>query len=100
MADNHTAGRLWARGIAPDPINRERNDFYPTPPEATRALLGVERFVDAIWEPACGDGAICRELHAAGYEVEASDLIDRGYGEARVDFLMEQRPRAPNIITN
>lgn len=30
-------------------------EFYPTPPEATRALLSVETFDGTIWEPACGD---------------------------------------------
>ena len=28
------------------------NEFYPTPPEATRALLSVETFDGSIWEPA------------------------------------------------
>lgn len=28
-------------------------EFYPTPPEATRALLSVENFDGDIWEPAC-----------------------------------------------
>ena len=31
----------FVRGIAPDAENRQRDDFYPTPPSATRALLGV-----------------------------------------------------------
>lgn len=26
------------------------NEYYPTPPEATRALLSVERFDGSIWE--------------------------------------------------
>jgi len=37
-------------------------EFYPTPPEATRALLSVESFEGDIWEPACGDGAISKVL--------------------------------------
>ena len=32
---------------------RVPNDFYPTPPEAVRALLSVESFEGSIWEPAC-----------------------------------------------
>ena len=28
-------------------------EYYPTPPEATRALLSVEKFEGSIWEPAC-----------------------------------------------
>ena len=87
-------------GVAVDREQREKDDFYPTPPEATRALLAVEKFDGPIWEPACGDGAISKELETAGYTVVSSDLVDRGYGESRVDFLMEYKPRAPNIVTN
>lgn len=94
------SGSAWAKGIAPDAVNRERDDFYPTPPEATRALLSVEQFCGGIWEPACGDGAISRVLEAAGYAVESSDLIDRGYGISNRDFLLEWQQMADNIVTN
>lgn len=53
-------------------------EFYPTPPEGIRALLSVEAFDGPIWEPACGDGAIARELIAAGYDVVASDITNHG----------------------
>ena len=59
---------------------RVPHDFYPTPPEAIRALLSVETFEGSIWEPACGDGAISKVLLEAGHEVVSTDLIDRGYG--------------------
>lgn len=87
-------------GVAVDHANREKDDFYPTPPEGIEGLLAVESFDGDIWEPACGDGAISKVLEAHGYRVASSDLVDRGYGESRTDFLMEFRPRAPNIITN
>jgi len=87
-------------GVAVDHENREKDDFYPTPPYATEALLEREKFDGPIWEPACGDGAICRVLKAAGYYVQATDLVDRGYGVPRIDFLMEYSTQAPNIITN
>lgn len=87
-------------GVAVDHANREKDDFYPTPPEGTRALLSVEKFDGAIWEPACGNGAISMILEESGYPVISTDLVDRGYGTSRVDFLMEYTPRAPNIITN
>lgn len=80
--------------------DREPDDFYPTWPAATRVLLSVEEFTGAIWEPACGDGAMSRVLEAAGHEVISTDLIDRGFGEGGRDFLMEWEPRAPNIVTN
>lgn len=79
---------------------REKDDFYPTPEALTRALLAAEQIKGRVWESACGDGAISRILEAQGCEVISTDLVDRGYGEARVDFLMEHRLRAPTIITN
>lgn len=82
------------------PKNQEKDHHYPTPPEGTRALLHVETFGDAIWEPACGAGHMSRELSAEGYDVVSTDLVDRGFGLGRVDFLMEQRLLAPNIVTN
>ena len=86
------AFRLGARRIP--------NEFYPTPPEATRALLSVEAFDGSIWEPACGEGAIASVLAEAGHKVVATDLVDYGYGIPEVDFLKETRPRAKHIVTN
>lgn len=87
-------------GCAIDQENREKDDFYPTPEYGTQALLNIEKFEGTIWEPACGEGHISKVLIKNGYEVISTDLVDRGYGEARVDFLMEYRPRSHNIITN
>lgn len=80
--------------------NREKNDFYATTPNAAQSLFDVEKFHGALWEPACGDGAICKIAEQNGYEVTASDLVDRGYGDTGHDFLMQWQPRAPNIVTN
>jgi hypothetical protein len=74
-------------------------DFYPTPSWATRALVENEDFEGEIWEPACGDGAMATMLAEAGNPVFASDLYDRGFGEAGVDFLSSNR-QADNIVTN
>jgi hypothetical protein len=87
-------------GIAVDRENREKDDYYPTPPEATEALLRVERFQGAIWEPACGEGAISEVLKANGHDVVSTDLVNRGYGQYPIDFLMEYKSLAPNVITN
>lgn len=87
-------------GVAVDHKLREKDDFYPTPPEATEALLDKEDFHGPIWEPACGDGAISRVLESRGHTVESSDLVERGYGTPRIDFLMEYKSWAPNIVTN
>lgn len=89
------------RLIGAEMHGREKDDFYATPPEATEALLAVEKFDGRILEPACGDGAISRVLESHGYHVTSTDLVERGYGEAGLDFLMLGYPHsAPNIITN
>jgi len=79
---------------------RPWTDFYPSKPGAPRALLRVERFAGAVWEPACGDGAISEPFERAGYRVVSTDLHPHGYGCAGVDFLKMQRLAAPNIVTN
>src|SRR5438874_9423105 len=89
----------YARGVIPS-ADREKDDFYPTPAPATVALLAKEQFGPSIWEPACGDGAISKVLEANGHNVVSTDLFNRGYGEARIDFLMEQQLLAPQIVTN
>lgn len=80
--------------------DREKDDFYPTPPEATLDLLSRVTFDGPVWECACGDGAISTILESQGYEVISTDLVDRGYGQHAVDFLMEWESQSPNIITN
>jgi len=79
--------------------DRQKDDFYATPSDATEALLKVESFDGSIWECCCGQGHIAKVLIKNGYSVEATDLIDRGYGVTGIDFLMEFRQRE-NIVTN
>lgn len=88
-----------AQSLVGTSVGRPEHDFYPTPPEATEALLRVEKFEGEIWENACGDGAIARVLEAHGFTVKATDLIDRDYGEAPHDFLTSPY-KSTNIITN
>lgn len=85
---------------SPDLPRRLPNEFYPTPPEATRALLSVEAFDGDIWEPACGDGRIAKVLKGHGHRVVATDLVAYGFGEAHVDFLRQSEPRAKHVVTN
>lgn len=100
LAPLSAAGSAFCRAQTVDHENREKDDFYPTWPGATAALLSVETFDGAIWECAAGEGDMSRVLEEAGYEVISTDLTDRGYCEPRVDFLMEWQARAPNIVTN
>jgi hypothetical protein len=75
-------------------------NFYPTPREATLALLSAETFDGSVWEPACGMGHISTVLKDCGHDVVSTDLNDWGYGLTGINFLDETRPRARHIITN
>lgn len=92
-------GLRRAQSLVGSSAGRPENDFYPTPPEATRALLDRETFTGLTWEPACGDGAICRVLDEYDLPYMATDLIDRGFGQGGSDFFTTDMC-ARNIITN
>lgn len=92
--------------VKADALEREPDEFYPTPPDPTRAFLSVEierlRDFATIWEPACGDGAMVREMEAVGLDVFPSDLINRGYPaviQSFYDFQEHSRPSRA-IVTN
>ena len=80
--------------------HRAAYEFYPTPPEATLALLSAESFDGPIWEPACGKGHIAKVLADAGHEVVSTDLVNWGFGQPGRDFLAERKPLAKHIVTN
>lgn len=85
-------------------FDREKDDWYPTPRALTEPLLDrdadIVRALGPAWEPACGDGAIVKVLAHRGIDCIASDLVDRGFGESRRDFLLEHQAPAQSIITN
>ena len=72
-------------------MSRQKDDWYPTPPAATKALLDVEGFGHEVWEPACGDGAISKLLDEWGFRSISTDLNDYSYGKSGVDFLLESQ---------
>lgn len=74
-------------------------DFFPTPAWATHALADNEQFSGPIWECACGNGAMSVVLEERGHEVYSSDLYDRGFGKAGIDFV-RSKELFDNIITN
>jgi len=89
--------------IKTDDLEREKDDFYPTPPEPTRAFLHAEidrlREFPCVWEPACGDGAMVREMESLGLKVQQSDMVDRGCGAMIASFYdFTSGPKA--IVTN
>jgi len=97
---NHPLMNATAKIRANGAPDRQKDDWYVTPPASTESLLAVETFPREIWEPACGDGAISKVLAEHDHRVISSDLMDRGFGEPGIDFLMEYQLRAPAIVTN
>lgn len=81
---------------------REDNDYYATDPYAIQVALPTFRKIGLnhkVWECACGGGHLADELKKNGYEVKASDLIDRGYGEVK-NFLECKESFNGDILTN
>lgn len=67
-------------------LTREENDFYATPPIATKELLNMMKKHDIfqndkehikIYEPCVGKGHIAQVLAEEGYNVTGSDLVVR-----------------------
>lgn len=81
-------------------LNREDYDFYATDPIAIKELMKIEKLNHRIWEPACGQGHLCKPLIEAGYDVRCTDLVDRGFGEGGIDFLWTFDDWDGDIITN
>lgn len=80
--------------------DREENDFYATQPIAAEWLIKLENLDDNIWECACGQGHLGKVFEEHGYNVLATDLIDRGYGQGGVDFLKSDGLFIGDIVTN
>jgi hypothetical protein len=83
------------------PVNPD--EYFPTAEGTTRALLPVLTEIGwpvEVWECACGEGHVSKQLDAAGYVVASTNLTDRGFGDTGVDFLATTHALAPSIITN
>lgn len=86
---------------------RKAADFYPTPPDVTRALMdflaiGLDK---VVLEPACGDGSMSRVIEGYGNRVLSSDLRDGPeiYGLPGRDFISPESDAFTGvdwIITN
>jgi hypothetical protein len=87
--------KIWAR----DP-----HDWYQEPPSATEALLGVERFVGKIWDPACGGGNICDVMDQRGHIVAGTDILcrveNKPWWKGEQDFREAKHTLAPNVVCN
>lgn len=71
--------------------DRQREDYYATDPDMVRDLLNAGAPIrQRVWEPACGAGHIVNVLREHGYEVYATDIVDRGCPDSCLqDFLWE-----------
>ena len=66
------------------------DDCYFTPPEATRALLAIEKIPLSVCDPCCGNWAILDVLKEAGHFCYGSDIRDFRPGFTVVrDYLTE-----------
>ncbi|WP_340265426.1 hypothetical protein [Sphingobium mellinum] len=100
-------GRMMTGGGAK--VDRQGNDYYPTPATVTRALIAAEREAlltmcdghHPVWEPCGRGGAIAKELRVAGFPTVASDLIaDPDNLVAPQDLLLCQEAWSPVVVTN
>lgn len=78
---------------------REPHDFYATDNIAAYLLAENEQLKN-VWECACGDGELAKVFKNMGILSRASDLVDRGYGESKVDFLEQIGAFNGDIVTN
>lgn len=88
---------------------RVENDYYATPPSATRSFLnklnedGI-KLAGSILEPATGGGHmsdVLKDIYGRN-KVTSTDLVDRGYQylDSIKDFLKDDFCRYDNVITN
>lgn len=79
---------------------REQNDYYATDPKAMHELLKYETFNQNVWECACGEGNLSKVLKEYGYDVYSTDLINRGYQDELIDFMLTNIKFNGDIVTN
>ena len=76
-----------------DQSKRRELDYYPTPPEATHALMkflsgkGIVKRESLVWEPACGNGSMSSVISEYVDDVHSTDIRGTGFGSGGVDFL-------------
>lgn len=77
--------------------SRNDNDYYPTPPFVTNALLRKFKVPHRVWEPAAGRGWMAQELIRNGHEVTASELFT--YENPLCDITWETNFLSPDVTT-
>lgn len=88
---------LGASNHSPDA--RASYDFYATDPHMAEELCKHVELVN-VWECACGAGHLAKVFERYGLLGRATDIVDRGYGESGVDFLLQTEQWNGDIVTN
>lgn len=102
----NSASSIYANLAASNHSEEDRadKDYYATPPSAVEELLKREKFNHYILEPAVGGGHIANVLKAHGHQVQAMDIVDRGYPDTAVkDFFTvtkDDLAYSPDIVSN
>jgi len=105
LARNQPVGLGTAIAGGGDKAKRRANDYYPTPPEATHALLIAEKpfclHRGAVWEPCGRGGAIKRVLDQHDIISVCTDIVaDPDNEVSQLDLLAAKEPLAQGVITN
>lgn len=79
---------------------RQKHNFYATHPSCTTDILREETFCHFVLEPFCGVGTMAEEIKKAGYEVDAYDIVNRGYGKVSDFQELEVKKGKFDIISN
>jgi len=80
----------------------EKYAYYATEPKAVKLLFELEQFNDNIWECACGELHLSKEMQRLGKTVRSSDIVVRCDGVEELDFLSIENINEwdGDIITN
>ena len=79
---------------SPKGRSRRKLDYYPTPPEVTKALMDFLNLKPMkVWECACGDLSMSKVIESYGHEVISTDI------EKGTDYL-NAKIECDAIITN
>lgn len=91
--DKLVASRISGGNTA---YKRVESDFYPTPEEATQAILNFLKLPagTTIWEPACGENHMVDVMRDNGMVVIGTDIL------SGTDYLTTEDRECDWIITN
>ena len=97
--DSLNASRIAGGNSA---YGRRQSDFYPTPPEATVALLQFLNLPKntTIWEPAAGEGDMLGAIRACGYGRSFGTDVSEGFDFLSPDVFKRLLTGFDWIITN